>query len=89
MCIHLLERRKKNPSLRQLIKFKNTMKTLNIIITILLVVGGLNWGLVGLFEFDLVQNIFGQGAFSRIVYTIVGLSAIGKGILWNIESDQE
>jgi uncharacterized protein len=53
------------------------MKTLTWIALILLVVGGLNWGLVGLFEFDLVAAIFGEGSgLSRIVYTLVGLSAI-------------
>lgn len=46
--------------------------------TILLIVGGLNWGLVGLFGFDLVAFVFGEMTLvSRIVYTLVGLSAIG------------
>jgi uncharacterized protein len=65
------------------------MKLLNIIATILLIVGGLNWGLVGVFEFDLVQNIFGQGAFARIIYTLVGLSAIAKIIFSNMEGTAE
>ena len=44
---------------------------------ILVVVGGLNWGLVGLFSFDLVAAIFGElSALSRIVYILVGLSAV-------------
>ena len=44
---------------------------------ILLIVGGLNWGLVGLFNLDLVATLFGQGTLlSRIVYILVGLSAI-------------
>lgn len=45
---------------------------------ILLIIGGLNWGAVGIFQFDVVANIFGgQGAlFSRIIYTLVTLSAI-------------
>ena len=44
---------------------------------ILLVVGGLNWLLVGLFDFDLVAAIFGDmSALSRLVYVVVGLSAI-------------
>lgn len=44
----------------------------------LLIIGGLNWGLLGIFEFDLVAFIFGgQGAFlSRIVYTLVAISAV-------------
>lgn len=53
------------------------MKTLNIITLVLVIVGGLNWGLVGLFQFDLVAAIFGgqDAALSRIVYVLVGLSA--------------
>ena len=44
----------------------------------LLIVGGVNWGLVGFFEFDLVAWLFGgqSGLVSRIVYTLVGLSAL-------------
>jgi len=45
---------------------------------ILLIVGGLNWGSVGLFRFDIVSWIFGGQAdiVSRIIYTLVGLSAL-------------
>ena len=44
---------------------------------ILLIVGGLNWGLVGLFDFNLVAALFGEGsALSRLVYVLVGLSAL-------------
>ena len=45
---------------------------------VLLVIGGLNWGLIGLFQFDLVASIFGgqSALISRIVYTIVGISAL-------------
>jgi uncharacterized membrane protein YuzA (DUF378 family) len=43
----------------------------------LLVVGGLNWGLLGLFGVDLVATIFGPGSVAaRVVYAVVGLSAI-------------
>ncbi|WP_293860428.1 DUF378 domain-containing protein [uncultured Alsobacter sp.] len=53
------------------------MKTVNVIAMILLIVGGLNWGLVGLFSFDLVAAIFGAGStLARIVYILVGLSAL-------------
>jgi uncharacterized protein len=65
------------------------MKVFDIIVTVLLIIGGLNWGLVGLFEFDLVQNIFGAGVFARVIYTIVGLSAICKVILWNMDEATE
>lgn len=44
---------------------------------ILVVVGGLNWGLVGFFNFDLVAKIFGDmSTLSKVVYDLVGLSAI-------------
>ena len=45
---------------------------------VLAIVGGLNWGLVGLFRFDLVAYIFGgqTATVSRVVYTLVGLAAI-------------
>ena len=44
---------------------------------VLLIVGGLNWGLVGILNFDLVAFIFGAGSLlSRIVYTVVGVAAI-------------
>jgi hypothetical protein len=51
---------------------------LDRIALILAIIGGLNWGLVGLFRFDLVAWIFGGSAsmLSRIVYTLVGLAAI-------------
>jgi uncharacterized membrane protein YuzA (DUF378 family) len=53
------------------------MKAINVITLILLIVGGLNWGLVGLFQFDLVAAIFGAGsALSRLVYILVGVSAL-------------
>ena len=57
------------------------MKGLNAVAAALLVVGGLNWGLVALAEFDLVAKIFGMDfgqtdAASRVVYGLVGLSGV-------------
>ena len=53
------------------------MKILNSIVLILLIIGGINWGLIGLFEFDLVAYLFGTlSLISKIVYTIVGACAI-------------
>jgi uncharacterized membrane protein YuzA (DUF378 family) len=54
------------------------MKTLNAIAMILLIVGGLNWGIYGLFQYDLVGLLFGgmDSIGSRIVYGLVGLAAI-------------
>lgn len=57
------------------------MKTLDVIAAALLVVGGLNWGLVGLLDFDLVATLFGDGSpLARIVYTLVGLSAAYQAV---------
>ncbi len=54
----------------------NKLNSLDWIALILLVVGGLNWLLVGLFSFDLVASIFGyMTTVSKIVYVLVGLSA--------------
>lgn len=56
------------------------MKALNLITLLLVIVGGVNWGLVGAFNFDLVAALFGEGSgLSRLVYILVGLSA-----LWQI-----
>lgn len=53
------------------------MKALDAIALILVVIGGLNWGLIGLFDYNLVDSIFGVGsAASRIIYVIVGVAAI-------------
>lgn len=53
------------------------MKQLSVLTLILVVVGGLNWGLVGVLDFDLVATIFGEGsALARVVYTLVGVSAV-------------
>jgi uncharacterized membrane protein YuzA (DUF378 family) len=61
------------------------MKKLNAldwIVIILVVVGALNWGLVGLFSFDLVAALFGNmSALSRVVYTLVGLAAVALVIV--------
>ena len=59
------------------------MKNLDIIVAVLLVIGGLNWGLVGAFQFNLIDAIFGMASVvSRIIYVLVGLSAIYEIIFW-------
>ncbi|MFB6286776.1 MAG: DUF378 domain-containing protein [Candidatus Bipolaricaulia bacterium] len=58
------------------------MKILDIVAAVLLVIGGLNWGLVGVFGFDLVAAIFGgeTAILSKIIYTVVGLAAVYQAI---------
>lgn len=59
------------------VRSRSAFNTLDWIAMVLLIVGGLNWGLVGLFEFDLVAAIFGpMSMISRIVYVLVGLAAL-------------
>ena len=59
------------------------MKKLDVVAAVLLVVGGLNWGLVGAFEFDLVAALFGpMSALSRIVYVLVGAAAAYQALQW-------
>lgn len=55
----------------------NKLNTLDWVALILVIVGGLNWALVGLFSFDLVAAIFGSmSVLARIVYVLVGLGAL-------------
>jgi uncharacterized membrane protein YuzA (DUF378 family) len=57
------------------------VKTLDTIVAVLLVIGGLNWGLVGFFNFDLVAGIFGHASFlSRLIYVVVGLCAVYQAL---------
>ena len=53
------------------------MKALDTTALVLTVIGGLNWGLVGFFDYNLVDQIFGVGSFwARAVYAIVGIAAL-------------
>ena len=53
------------------------MRILTIIAYILVIIGAINWGLVGFFGFDLVASIFGEmGIVARIIYALVGLSGL-------------
>jgi uncharacterized membrane protein YuzA (DUF378 family) len=54
------------------------MKALGLVAMLLTVIGAVNWGLVGLFQFDLVATLFGgqSAMLSRAVYTLVGLAGV-------------
>lgn len=57
------------------------MKIIDKIALVLIIIGAINWGLIGLFRFDLVATIFGEmSVLSRIVYALVGISG-----LWGIK----
>lgn len=52
------------------------MKNIELIATVLLLIGGLNWGLVGAFDYNLVTQLLGDGTATRVVYGLVGLGAL-------------
>lgn len=53
------------------------MKTVVWIATLLMVIGAINWGLVGIFSFNLVDAIFGEGSvLSTIIYILVGIAGV-------------
>jgi uncharacterized membrane protein YuzA (DUF378 family) len=52
------------------------MKSMHWVALILVIVGAINWGLVGLFDFNLVAALFGDSGAARAVYTLVGLSGL-------------
>jgi uncharacterized membrane protein YuzA (DUF378 family) len=59
------------------------MKTLDVIAAVLLVIGGLNWGLWGLFKFDLVATLLSSvPAVMNTVYILVGAAALYQGFGW-------
>jgi uncharacterized membrane protein YuzA (DUF378 family) len=71
----------------QILKARNQgmkpMKKIDVLAAVLLVVGGLNWGLVGAVDFDLVATVFGSASTaSRIVYLLVGLGALYQVFQW-------
>lgn len=67
------------------------MRTLSIITLILMVIGAINWGLVGLFGFNLVDTLFGtMSTLSRIIYVLVGLAGLfGISMLYKLSESRE
>ncbi len=61
------------------------METVQKILLVITIIGAINWGLIGILDFNLVDTIFGVGSlFSRIIYSLVGISGlINIGILFN------
>ncbi len=58
------------------------MRILNLVTLVLVIVGGLNWGLVGVAGIDLLAEIFGAGStLARVVYVLIGLSAVWRLVL--------
>lgn len=58
-------------------------ETVDMIAVILLLLGGLNWGFIGFFKWDVIASIFGEmSTFTRVVYAVVGLSALWRIFCW-------
>jgi uncharacterized membrane protein YuzA (DUF378 family) len=58
------------------------MRAVNVVALVLVLIGGLNWGLVGFFDFDLVAAVLGEDSVaSRVVYALVGVAALYKVIV--------
>lgn len=59
------------------------MKKMDVLMAVLLIVGGINWGLVGLMNFDLVATLFGNASLvARLVYALVGIAAVYQAMQW-------
>ena len=53
------------------------METVQKILLVITIIGAVNWGLIGILDFDLVATLFGSGSFlSRTIYTLVGIAGI-------------
>ena len=60
------------------------METLQKICLVFTIIGALNWGLIGTFDFNLVEAIFGTDMLARVIYSIVGITGlINIGLLFN------
>lgn len=55
---------------------------IDFIAAMLLVIAGLNWGLVGFFQYDLVGTLLGSGMMTRVAYGAVGLAALYELVHW-------
>ena len=58
------------------------MKAIDVVAASLVIVGALNWGLVGAAGFNLVTFLFGQSSLASIVYVLVGLAAVYQVVRW-------
>ena len=59
------------------------LKSFDVFAAILLIIGGVNWGLLGIFNINLVEMVFGgMSPFSRMIYGLVGLAALYEIVMW-------
>lgn len=66
------------------------MKFVGTLSLVLVIIGGVNWGLVGFFDYNLVDSIFGAGSvLARIIYALVGLAALWVIADWAMRSNRQ
>lgn len=66
------------------------MKVIDKIALVLIIIGAINWGLIGFFKFNLVASLFGEmSAFTRVIYALVGISGLWGIKLLFTENDTE
>lgn len=58
------------------------MKKLDVLVCFLLCLGGLNWGLIGLFDLNLVEYFVGRAWLDRVLYVLISASAIYQAVGW-------
>lgn len=58
------------------------MKKIDVLAAVLVAIGGLNWGLIGLFNFNLVEYLFAKTYIDKIIYIIVGFAAFYQAVCW-------
>jgi uncharacterized membrane protein YuzA (DUF378 family) len=64
-----------------------SMSTIGWVALVLVIVGALNWGLVGFFDYDLVKGILGDGSAARVIFSIVGLA--GLWVIYEAAANKE
>jgi uncharacterized membrane protein YuzA (DUF378 family) len=73
---NMIDRRLGSDRREQTIHLPRTLSVIDWIAITLVIIGGINWGLIGLIGFDLVTNLFGETQIARLVYVLVGLAAV-------------
>lgn len=66
------------------------MRYISATALVLTIIGGINWGLVGFFDYNLVDSIFGAGSvLARVIYAVVGLAALWVLAEWVMRSNKQ
>lgn len=58
------------------------LKWIDVIAAILLIAGGLNWGILAVAGTNIIESLFGSGIITTTIYTLIGLAAIWQAVQW-------